>query len=270
MKITVVIPIYHGKQYIQQILDMMGKNIKTTKIAYELELVFVNDDPENRITGAEVADARFATKVVENEKNSGIHFSRVQGLEHASGEYVMFFDQDDRIAEDYFESQLRIIQKSNVAVVVANGIAQAPTWDKLLYKYWFMQWTVKHMWFYTRFDCRIISPGQCLIRKEIIPEIWKNEILTRNGADDYYLWLALLAKETKFCINRKKLYTHVYTSNNTSLDNTEMKLSVQQFLEIDAKYGIIPYKYHVMIQERMEGKIRFNSLVRLVERINKK
>lgn len=37
----------------------------------------------------------------------------------------------------------------------------------------------------------IFSPGQCLIRKAVIPRDWCKRRLTVNGCDDFLLWLLM-------------------------------------------------------------------------------
>lgn len=268
MTVSVIVPLYHGKKYIEDIIKMMEINISTTQLKYKLELIFVNDLPEEDI---DLKDYKFSENLnivlIYNQHNQGIHYSRVEGLRRASGKYVMFFDQDDRISDHYFESQLKNIWDHDV--IVSNGIAQYADYEKLLYRYWFMQWTVKHIWFYARFDCRIISPGQCLIKKDSIPEIWKEKILVNNGADDYFLWLLMLSQKCKFGINRDKIYTHIYTANNASLDIEKMRMSVEEVLQ--KGNGYIADKVVRIIDARItnkKSKWYEKLLVKFIEKLN--
>lgn len=269
--ISVIVPLYHGKKYINEIVEMMVANLDhCSKVKYRIELIFVNDFPEEFITDADIPNTavdkkKLNIRLIINEKNEGIHYSRVNGLRQAIGEYIMFFDQDDKIGDDYFESQLKHIHNGDV--VVANGVEKKKYYDKLLYRYWFMHLTVKHIWFYAKYDCRIISPGQCLIRKASIPVIWQTQILKNNGADDYGLWLTMLTTKNIFKINRNKLYIHMYTEANTSLDNEKMSKSVYELLERYNKY--IEYKSISLIKKRMELKNK-SLLISIIERLNRK
>ena len=38
----------------------------------------------------------------------------------------------------------------------------------------------------------IVSPGQVLIKRKSIPQLWLSKIMYRNGADDYFLWIVML------------------------------------------------------------------------------
>ncbi len=270
MKISVIIPLYHGKKYLPDIMKMLLQNLRAGNGRFEMELILINDLPNEQIRYDDIAHcSELPVTLLTNPENKGIHFSRVRGLAHASGEYVHFFDQDDRIANNFYSSQLNHMRKRD-DVLVANGIAEYASYKKLLYRYRFMQWTVKSAWFYTRFDCRIISPGQCLIKKSSIPDIWKENILVHNGADDYFLWLTMLCQGKKFGINRESLYTHQYTSANTSQDKESMHKSVEETLSVIAP--LLGKRKVKMVRERIRennaNKVS-QTLVSLVEGINK-
>lgn len=270
MKISVIIPLYHGKKYLPDIMKMLLQNQTEGNDAFAIEVILVNDLPDEKISYEEI-EHRNELRVIllTNQENKGIHFARVRGLAHASGEYVHFLDQDDKIAGNFYKSQIKHMRTKD-DVIVANGIAEYESYRKLLYRYRFMQWTVKSAWFYTRFDCRIISPGQCLIQKSSIPDIWKKKILKHNGADDYFLWLAMLSQGKKFGINRELLYTHKYTSANASSDRETMRMSVDETLSVIAP--MLGTRKVKMIQDRIRennADKASRTLVSLVESINK-
>ncbi len=267
MIVSVIVPLYKGGIYIERIMEMMCKNAKNISTQCQLELVLVNDYPEESIMLKEVKDnatPNFRCVLITNSLNQGIHRSRVTGLANASGEYVTFLDQDDLISDHYFASQLKAIGKADV--VVANGMAQYPQYDKCLYKYRCMHWTVRHIWFYVTFSNRIISPGQCLIKESSIPEEWKQNIINKNGADDYFLWLLMLSKGRKFGVNREKLYTHVYTSENISLNADEMEESRTEALTY--LRSIIDTRYMEKLQRNISSNNTKSLLVSCIMRIN--
>ena len=271
MKISVIVPIYKGEKYIQPVYEMVRKSVSALSNEHCVEIIYVNDYPENDIKNYVEAlqeNEKLAIKLVTNQENSGIHFSRIAGLNVATGEYIMFFDQDDTITDNYFESQIKHVKK-DTDVLVGNGIAQYPDYDKLLYRYFIMQWTAKYLWFYAKFDSRIISPGQCLIRKSSIPAEWYDNIMKNNGSDDYFLWLMMLSRGAHFTINRDVLYTHVYTSSNASLDLEKMRASVNEIIAINERIKVIKPSAINPIKERNTEGYKKPLLVRMVESINK-
>lgn len=265
VKISVIVPLYQGKKYIASILNMVENNLKSSAGKFEIEVAFINDFPQEVILQEEIESKAINNIILmNNERNYGIHYSRIKGLSCTEGDYVLFLDQDDKIADNYFMSQIQ--HSSNGDVVVANGTVQDQYSTKRLYRYWIMQWTVKHIWFYAKFDCRIISPGQCLIKRSSISDVWKRNVIAANGADDYFLWLLLLSKGCNFKINRECIYTHVFTSVNASLDSEKMKESVREVLEKGEKH--IDSNSVKIIRNRIEKKGK-SLLIRLIERINR-
>ncbi|MBD5514070.1 MAG: glycosyltransferase family 2 protein [Lachnospiraceae bacterium] len=269
-KISVIIPLYNGKKYLPDIMSMLLRNLEEGKGSFKIELILINDFPDEKISYDDIEHVSDLNVILLiNQENKGIHYSRVRGLSHASGEYIHFFDQDDRISDHFFESQVQCLRKRD-DVIVANGIAEYASYSKLLYRYWLMQWTVKFAWFYLKFDCRIISPGQCLIKKSSIPDVWKNNILKQNGADDYFLWLIMLNQRKKIGINREILYTHKYTSANTSANKERMRGSVEEVLTIiEPMLGSSRVR---TVRQRIQGSNTnriTKKLVTIVENINR-
>ena len=107
----------------------------------------------------------------------------------------------------------------------------------------------------------IVSPGQCLIKKESIPSFWKENIMTVNSADDYMLWLLMIDQKCKFVVNHDVLYTHSYTGENVSgsidqvhASNTEMLKLLKnhcQNVNINLLKRTIEYKYMMKKQGKL-------------------
>ena len=265
MLVSIIVPIYKGKKYIPRLIRIIENNKRNLTGINDIELIFVNDYPEEAILERDIRSNIIETKLVNNAHNSGIHRSRLIGLENASGEYVVFLDQDDVIKGDYVKRQLEKIKDKDI--VVCNGIVKTPTYRKLLYRFWFMQITVKYLFFYTKFGCRIVSPGQCMIRKNRISEWWKKEIILNNGSDDFFLWLLMLSEGKKFTINRSILFEHIIHTNNTSNDNQKIIDSVQEIIKVLEKHKLLSI-FHINLIRKQITKEK-SLFVKIVEKLNK-
>ena len=224
MDVSIIVPLYKGEKYIEQITNQI---VSCAKVVPEVrvELLFINDYPEQTIQLAQVSSF-IDIRIINSKVNRGIHESRVEGLKNTLGEYVLFLDQDDRIDSNYLKSQLMTIQDADASVcrVITN--------KRLHYTNTHVFENVVTKDFMLNKWCSIISPGQVLIKRTAIPQIWIENILKNNGADDYFLWLCMMESNKKFALNQDILYEHVFTGENVSEDTNRMIDSENEMLSI--------------------------------------
>lgn len=236
MKISVVVPLFYGQRYIDLIIEMMKKNLNSMELEnanrFMIELIFVNDSPNEVVQLPAISKiGDLSIFCINNEKNEGIHKTRVNGLCRASGEYVMFLDQDDFIEPNYMIKQIESIKKNDADWSVCNGVYRtnsiifpdAESIDVLL----------SEEDYFKKIN-PIISPGQVLIKREIIPDIWKNEILKGNYCDDAFLWVLLKDRGIELTFVNELLYTHNENGGNTSFswdNNADALLELKNVME---------------------------------------
>ncbi|MFI3177263.1 MAG: glycosyltransferase family 2 protein [Eubacteriales bacterium] len=268
MNISIIIPLYYGANYVMDLINMIRRNVLLLESNIKVEIIFINDSPEQNVEILSNSSNKDITiELLVNDCNQGIHYSRVRGVEHATGKYILFLDQDDYIEDNYLMSQCKSI--GDYDVIVSNGIAECKNFKKQLYRYGWIHITVKYIMFYVVFSCRIISPGQCLVKKEAIPQVWKEKILKNNGSDDYFLWLLLLTELATFTVNRDVLFVHKYTGINTSSNLELMKLSDIEMLE--NLNGILKKRIYHILEKRIRKKqnnIVIEIATTIIEKMN--
>lgn len=261
MRVTIIVPIYKGNQYINNIVDMVKKNIGRLKRNSEnvtLELLLVNDFPDEKIEADCLRESYdFEIKVLDNKVNQGIHQTRVNGLERATGEYVLFLDQDDLIADHCIESQINAIGTADI--VIGNGYKMFNEKKKMIYRGIKKQRLAMNEKTYLYAANQIVSPGHCLVKREAIPEEWKKFIMKQNGNDDLFLWLLMFEKGSKFAVNPDLLYTHVDTGENISLDFVKMCSSAENLMQMCEKSGAISKKTITIYKRRIDFLKELNS-----------
>lgn len=100
MKYSVIIPVYYAAATIGRCLDSL-----LSQPHENAEILLINDGSGDESGGICRRYAREYGGVRYFEKeNGGVSSARNLGLEHASGEYILFVDSDDYVAEDYFAS----------------------------------------------------------------------------------------------------------------------------------------------------------------------
>ena len=223
MKVSIISPIYKGKKFIQPLIEQVETCKKIAGDDVEVELVLSNDYPEEPL---EVYKSELITIVVLNaECNGGIQVARIRGLECATGDYITFLDQDDILFPEYIKSQLESIGEADA--VVCRCINEG----KLSYNVSApFEKMITREYMLTQGD-PIVSTGSVLIRNDSIPVTWKENILKVSGADDYFLWICMLAEGCVFALNQKVLFEHVVNGMNTSLNTYRMFESEHEMFE---------------------------------------
>ena len=108
LKFSIIVPIYNGEKYIRSTIE----NLLSSD--YEsLEVILVIDgstDSSKKI--CDEFNENLRVKIIEKE-NGGIFSARNAGLYEATGEYVMFCDQDDILDVSILEDLQKIIKGNN-------------------------------------------------------------------------------------------------------------------------------------------------------------
>lgn len=260
--IAIIVPLFHGQQYISSLSRMIRKNVKLLQQEYpdvEVGVIFINDCPEERII---VPEFGLKTLCFQDDKNRGIHGARVKGLTYSGSKYILFLDQDDELYDDYLLKQYRLIETQQADVVVCNAYHNG----EILYTDEEQFHNITDLDAYIFIGNRIISPGQTLIKRDSIPQQWTENILKKNGVDDFFLWLLMLSNSNvSFAINKEILFHHVNHVTNLSLDLPAMDESRTEMLMILYRLDLLAQKYIdrlflVWISDPIEKKYRCEVL----------
>ncbi|SFI20483.1 Glycosyltransferase involved in cell wall bisynthesis [Pseudobutyrivibrio sp. OR37] len=259
MKITVITPFYEGDKYMDGFIDsMLSNELELKQAGHSLEVILVNDSPWKKLQVP--SEENSFIKVVTNDENKGIHYSRVTGLNVATGDYVMFLDQDDVLEGNALVQMLSAAIAKSSKVLVCNALLEQSDGSKLLwYRNDYHKSLISDLATYLRIGIQIISPGQCLIKKDIVPEFWQEHLVQKNGADDYYLWLLLLAAGVRFDYLDQPLYTHRYTKSNLSKDTNITDASVYDFLDLLAECDYFKQEDIFTLHEMITYKNQFRA-----------
>ena len=117
-KISIIVPVYNVEQYLEKSLDSFVNQTMT-----DIEIIVVDDgSPDESYKIYE----RFAEndpriKIIK-KTNAGVSEARNTGLEHATGEFVMFADSDDWMELNCCESMYAEQQRTDADMVLADVI----------------------------------------------------------------------------------------------------------------------------------------------------
>lgn len=108
-KVSVIVPVYNVEKYLKECLDSLLE--QTYK---NIEVIMVDDGSEDE--SGKICDiyaSKYSNFMVIHKKHEGAGFARNTGLDHVSGEYVMFLDSDDYIDKNLIHELLENIDYTN-------------------------------------------------------------------------------------------------------------------------------------------------------------
>lgn len=258
--VSIIIPIFHGKRYMEHLVEQAQECSIRLNSRYRLELVFVNDDPSEILPcydSSELIDIM----TLETDVNRGIHGARVRGLKACRGDYVLFLDQDDHIRPEYMRSQLEKLGQEDAVVCRAVHEGKCK-YDATLP----FEKAVSRPYMITEGD-GITSPGQVLLRKAAVSAVWKEHIFTHNGADDWLLWICMMSEGKSFVLNDEILYEHVVDGKNASWNSLEMTYSEREMMEILKKEKVLKKEEEETLQKTVDRLA--SNRIRMMDKFKK-
>ena len=115
--ISIIIPYYKKKRYIEQTLDSVLKQ----KHRY-LEILIIYDDEDLKdlifLKRLQRKDKRI--RLIINKKNIGVGLSRNKAIKLSKGKYIAFLDSDDLWKKNKLDNQLKFMKKNNYLISHTN------------------------------------------------------------------------------------------------------------------------------------------------------
>jgi len=178
-KVSIILPVYNNANTLEKCIDSVLKQSYTN-----FELIIINDGSNDGtkdiIQQFKEKDKRI--KIIENETNKGVSFSRNKAIEIANGKYVTFIDGDDWIEVDAIEQMYKMITQKKVDALRTTYYSHSQDKTKLV-----------------EYDKNYNNK---ILNKQELP-IFEREIV--NNRQEAYLWLLIIktsiAKKIKFNVN---------------------------------------------------------------------
>lgn len=180
ISVSIIIPLYKGEKYIVKCLDSIKQQNCT-----DLDVVIVNDESPDKsvdIINDYIKNntSNLSIRVI-NQSNQGQGAARNTGIHEASGEYLMFVDQDDTLESGILPKLLNKAVDSNADIVLCGYrrvTADGKTKQKV--KLQLTEWS----------KYKVIAPWAKLYRTEFIKENNISFLPVVLGEDIYFLMQA--------------------------------------------------------------------------------
>ena len=248
--VSIIVPIYNAEKYLDSCIQSV---LRQTYTNWELILI---DDGSTDKSGRIAEEYGFADEriTVFHQKNLGVSLARNQGIDEATGNYVVFLDADDELIENCLAKTVNIAEETNADVVAGRSCENQELFqDRII-------WTGAEALENSLKD-HLFTYSACakLIRREFIgktrftPDIRINE--------DSYFVFQLLCKQNVFVLTNDVIY--FYRANSESSSRTVFSEKYFDILKVsDLKYKKIEEQFPQMhdLAKNMLLKARMNVL----------
>lgn len=223
--VSIIIPVYNAEEYLNECIEaILQQSYK------QIELILVNDGSSDN--SQKIIEQKFESDnriIALSQENSGAPAARNSGLRHASGQYLLFFDADDRMQEGAIsmlvENAINTqadISIGNYNVINANGTIES-------------RQDYPHKRIYQKnelIDCMLISPlpGNKLIKKEIVDQNKIHFINVRLGQDLNFYQKVLCVSE-RVIIDCKEVMSYRTVENSISRSYTKKIVDIIKSLD---------------------------------------
>lgn len=231
--ISVIVPFYKGEIFYPSLLNSIKNavvNCGVNTINFELITIIDSIDSDYDIVNNMVLNCFLGLEnvsmiTIKNEKNIGVAGSRNKAISISKGDYLHIIDQDDSIAETFYNESIKLLENHNF--ILNNG--------KVYYED--VKYNTHKLYYFTpkltitsllKNDF-IRSPGQVIFLKKLLKDKFFPEPISYKGADDRFFWLRMFL-ENKNVIKPYYLKNVNYIANihsdNFSGDRINMKKSI--------------------------------------------
>lgn len=228
-KISIIIPVYNSEKYLHRCFDSILAN------KYDnLEIIPMNDGSKDN--SQKVID-EYKKKYPNiffplSQENQGIGMARNNAMEKATGDYIMFMDNDDFIDEDYIITHVNELKNDDYDIIISGYKRVTDT--KIQYKV-----TLKEGYPWTKYAS--IAPWGKLYKHKFLKDNDIKFLKTPIGEDVYF---NLQANTLTDKIKIIEYSGYNWYQNNISVTNTiENKIKGIDIINLlDTHYGILKQK----------------------------
>ncbi len=201
---------YKGKAYIKECIQSIANQTYPS-----IELILMDDgspDDTYSFTKALLAEFGNLDSAIYCHENSGVAATRNACIGYASGDYVAFMDQDDRIEPDYIEKLMSYANELDSDIVLC-GYVRMNDDGKVLKRVELCNDPFSKY--------RIVAPWARIYRRAFLIDN-SLEFLTTSCGEDTYLTIQAYALTDKISIV-EKYAGYIWRFNPSSVSNTKQK-----------------------------------------------
>lgn len=234
--ISIIIPVYNAEKYIKRTINSI-----LNQTEQDFEIIAIDDGSTDKSYQIikELSKHNKRIKVYTKE-NGGVSDARNYGIEHSTGEYLMFVDADDMLVSDGLEKLYSTAQKYNADITIGNSrvvklngkIKETPK-EFHIYHQNRKEVLTDFLRGKSNYDCYSVCAK--LFKKSICQDIRFEK--SKSANEDRYYFFLTICKATNIMIINEDVYIYEKHENSLSTARADDRLfSCVYFAELMCKY----------------------------------
>ena len=186
-RISIIMAAYNAEKTIEQAIYSV-----LCQTYPDFELLVVNDCSTDKTAAlvAAIAEKDDRVRLISNEKNGGVSYTRKHGLEEARGEWIAILDSDDAWASEKLEKQIELQKKTN-AELLFTGSAFMDADGRPIN--WYLH-APAEVTYRQLLKQNVLSNSSALVRKKLYA---KHYAVGDEMHEDFAIWLSILKEGRK-------------------------------------------------------------------------
>ena len=185
--ISIIMAAYNAEKTIEGAINSVLGQTYTN-----FELLVVNDCSKDRTVELveRIAAKDGRVRLISNEKNSGVSYTRKHGLEEANGSWIAILDSDDIWAPKKLEKQIELQRQKNADLLFTGSAFMDSDGQPID---WYLH-APAEVAYSQLLKQNVLSNSSALVRKELYE---KNYVVGDGMHEDFAVWLSILKEGKK-------------------------------------------------------------------------
>ncbi|NCC73662.1 MAG: glycosyltransferase [Sphingobacteriia bacterium] len=218
-ELSIIMPLFNNERYVGEAVEsLLGQSYG------DFELIVVDDGSQDGSVKVVSTFRDKRIKILHNESNQGIVFSRNKGLNVASGRFIAPFDSDDVALPEKFKLQINYLKKNPRLGAVGSWVLMIDKEGNLLKKKWKLNAPPERILSILLFRNFFVQSAM-VMRREAIPS--GGYAAGFDLVEDYRLWYDMAKQYHLFNYPDYLVKYRIHQANSSNPAFSKMRIQEQ-------------------------------------------
>jgi len=245
-KVSIVIPCYNAVGFLQETLDSIARQQYRN-----FEVIVVDDGSTDDLYNKVIREYTNMPINFIRQDNSGVSAARNKGMEAAEGAFVVFFDADDLMAEDFLGARVSCMQHYPEVGFCCGPIETIPGRSQV--EYGAARNVPLELLCYDQHAAS--CPSNYMIRRSVMVQYGLHYDTRLSSTADRFFLLQLDRVAKGMLLDRGIMYYRVHPDSMSQKISGKLILDNEKYLQLLEKEGLIPaslasrfyYRIHLIL-----------------------